>query len=424
MYLRGRLSPVGVHTPPEDPNTWRTMRTDIPAIMGVFPPNVLPEEIESDGADRIRALIVAGANPLRSYADTTAYERAFKSLDLLVVLDVAMSETAAVADYVLSGRSAYESYDTTFWSFNYPDIFFHLRRPLVEPAAETRENSWIMSALAEEMDLLPEIPDSLYQAAKEDRSLFRQELGRYVERTPEAMLKLPFVLAKTLGPVLGSCNLALLWGLIWSAPARLKEAMARAGFPEGEDQTERVYGAIMDHPEGIWLGRLNSEKNLEFVTTEDSRIHLHVPELVTWLAGITPEAEKIAMAPDAAFPLILMAGWHYDYNANTMMRDPAWNRGRRTGCLAIHSRDAADLDLADGEMARLTTQAGEVTVVVQISKLTRPGMVLLPQGFGLDFEGKSVGVNVNLLTPASHRDRIAGTPYHRRVPCRLEKVPS
>jgi anaerobic selenocysteine-containing dehydrogenase len=31
----GTLSPMGVHTPPEDPNTWRTMRTDIPAIMGV-----------------------------------------------------------------------------------------------------------------------------------------------------------------------------------------------------------------------------------------------------------------------------------------------------------------------------------------------------------------------------------------------------
>jgi len=128
------------------------------------------------------------------------------------------------------------------------------------------------------------------------------------------------------------------------------------------------------------------------------------------------------MAPDAAFPLILMAGWHYDYNANTMMRDPAWNRGRRAGCLAIHPRDAADLNLADGDVTRLITGAGEVTVEVQISKLTRPGMVLLPQGFGLDFEGKSIGVNVNLLTAAGHRDRIAGTPYHRRVPCRLEKA--
>jgi hypothetical protein len=48
-------------------------------------------------------------------------------------------------------------------------------------------------------------------------------------------------------------------------------------------------------------------------------------------------------------------------------------------------------------------------------------MVLLPQGFGLDYEGQTVGVNVNYLTEADHRDPIAGTPYHRRVPCRLEK---
>jgi anaerobic selenocysteine-containing dehydrogenase len=351
-----------------------------------------------------------------------AYEHAFKNLDLLVVLDVAMSETAAAADYVLSGRTAYESYDTTFWSFNYPDIFFHLRRPLVDHATGTRENSWILSALAEKMDLLPEIPDSLYQSANEDRRLFSRKLGGYLESTPGAMLKLPFVLAKTLGPVLGSCNLAFLWGLIWSAPARLKDAMARAGFPEGEDQTDRVYSAILNHPEGIWLGQLDPQNNLEFVATEDGRIHLHVPELISWLAGITPKTEKTALALDAAFPLILMAGWHYDYNANTLMRDPAWNQGRRVGCLAVHPRDAADLDLADGDMARLTTEAGAADVAVQISKLTRPGMVLLPQGFGLDFEGKSVGVNVNLLTSAGHRDRIAGTPYHRRVPCRLEKV--
>ena len=418
----GTLSPVGVHTPPEDANTWRTMRTDFPAIMGIFPPNVLPEEIESDGKDRIRALIVTGANPLRSYADTTAYERAFKSLDLLVVLDVAMSETAAVADYVLAGRSAYESYDTTFWSFNYPDIFFHLRRPLIKPAAETRENSWIFSALAEEMDLLPEIPDSLYQLAKEDRCRFGQKLGQYLQKNPAAMLKLPFVLSKTLAPVLGSCNLALLWGLIWSAPDRLKEAMVRAGFPAGEDQTEKIYGAIMDRPEGIWLGQLNPEKNLEFVANEDGRIHLHVPELAAWLANITPKTEEKAMAPDAAFPLILMAGWHYDYNANTLMRDPTWNEGRTAGRLAVHPQDAAEVGLEEGAMARLTTQAGEVAVKIQISKLTRPGMVLLPQGFGLVFEGESVGVNVNQLTSAAHRDHIAGTPHHRRVPCRLEKA--
>ena len=49
---------------------------------------------------------------MRSYADTTAYEEAFGRLDLLVVTEIAMSETAALAHYVLPCRSTYESWST------------------------------------------------------------------------------------------------------------------------------------------------------------------------------------------------------------------------------------------------------------------------------------------------------------------------
>ena len=59
---------------------------------------------------------------------------------------------------------------------------------------------------------------------------------------------------------------------------------------------------------------------------------------------------------------------------------------------------------------------------VEISELTRPGMVIMPHGFGLTYQGSAVGANVNRLTSAGHRDRIAATPLHRRVPCRLEKM--
>ncbi len=414
----GTLSPMGVDTPSEDPNTWRTTATDIPAIMGIFPPNVLPEEITSRRKDRLRAVIVVGANPLRSYADTAAYERAFKALDLLVVVDVAMSETAAMAHYVLPGRTAYESYDTSFWSFNYPEIFFQLRRPVVEPKPETRETGWIMTSLAENLGVMPDIPPSLCRAAAEERSRFTRELDRFVRATPGAELKLPFILARTLGPVLGSNHLALLWGLLWSAPKPIRGAMARSEF--GED-ADRVYDAILEHPEGVWLGKLDPDKNLDFVKTADGRIRLYVPELMEQVTAVTPESEADELAEDPDYPLILMAGYHYDYNANTLMRDPDWNKGKRAGRLAVNPADAETLDLKDGDSAWLTTKMGKVVVKVQISGFTRPGMVLLPHGFGLDYDGRTVGVNVNALTRADHRDPVSAIPLHRRVTCRLEK---
>ena len=146
------------------------------------------------------------------------------------------------------------------------------------------------------------------------------------------------------------------------------------------------------------------------------------PELLGWLSQVTPRSEAESLESDPVFPLLMTAGWHMDNNANTLMRDPAWNKGRRVGCLAVHADDAQALGLGDGGKARLTTKAGQAEVEVEISPFTRPGMVLMPQGFGLDFGGEKVGVNVNELTDAGHRDRLAATPHHRRVPCRLEKL--
>ena len=78
--INGHMMPIGSHTDERNPKTWRTMATNSFPVCGTFPPNVMPEEILSDHPERLRAVLVAGANPLRSYADTTAYEKAFSRL--------------------------------------------------------------------------------------------------------------------------------------------------------------------------------------------------------------------------------------------------------------------------------------------------------------------------------------------------------
>ena len=125
--IPGNLMPIASHSDERDPRTWRTVTSDFPAITGVFPPNVMPEEILSDHPERLRAVICGQSNPLRSYADTTQYEKAFKHLDLLVTAELAMTETAQLSHYVLPARSAYESWDGTFFPWTYPGIFFQMR---------------------------------------------------------------------------------------------------------------------------------------------------------------------------------------------------------------------------------------------------------------------------------------------------------
>jgi anaerobic selenocysteine-containing dehydrogenase len=420
--IPGNLLPITSHSDERDPRTWRTATTDFPAIAGVFPPNVMPEEILSDNPERLRAVICGQSNPLRSYADTSCYEKAFKYLDLLVTAELAMTETAQLSHYVLPARSAYESWDGTFFPWTYPGIFFQMRRPVVEPEGEPLEVSQIYTRLADRLGMIPKIPDSLYAAAKENRLKFGMALMNFAQSEPKAMNVMPFVLAKTLGKELESANLAALWGLLMTAPKQFQENAARAGFTPGMTLGENVFQAILDHPEGIWVGRLNPEKNMEKIRNEDGRINISIPELTDWIQSIDTESEKKALEGDNRFPLVLSAGLHMDNNANTLMRNPAWNRDRRACTVAMHPKDAEALNLQDGQMVKVITEAGEVTIELQVTQTTRPGLVVIPHGFGLEYDGATYGANVNRLTKNTHRDRLAGTPIHRYVPCQVASV--
>ncbi|MBN1655669.1 MAG: molybdopterin-dependent oxidoreductase [Deltaproteobacteria bacterium] len=418
--IPGTVMPLGSHSDERKSKTWRTTATGFPEIMGYFPPNVMPEEIMSGRDDRLRAVIVSGSNPLRSYADTHAYEQAFAQLDLLVTIDVSMSETARLSHYVLPARSGYEKYDSTFFAWSFPEVFFQMRRPLAEPRGESLEESEIFTRLAEGMGILPEIPDDLKTAAKGDRQAFVLKLMGFVGEHPEVAGAVPFILARTLGPVLGSGNLAAFWGLLQGATSSFRENAARAGFKQGPNLGEEVFRAVMEHPEGIWIGKQDPENNLALLRTEDRKINLAVPELYDWIKKINAEQEQRALVTSGDYPLILMAGRHMDMNANTLMRDPSWNQGRRACTLAMHPRDAEALGMKDGQMARVETAAGSAEVELEITDSASLGHVVIPHGFGLAYAGKTYGINVNRLTKNTNRDRLAATPLHRFVPCRVK----
>lgn len=47
-----------------------------------------------------------------------------------------------------------------------------------------------------------------------------------------------------------------------------------------------------------------------------------------------------------------------DENANTLMRNPKWNRGRRACTLAMNPEDAERMGLSDQQLVKITTEAG------------------------------------------------------------------
>lgn len=415
----GHLMPLGPHSDERDTRTWRTVETGVPAIMGYFPPNVLPEEILSRKEERTRALIVSGANPLRSYADTLLYEKAFRELELLVTIEVAMSETARLSHYVLPAKSAYEKWDAGFFSITFPEVFFQFKHPCCETEGECLEEGEIFTRLADAMGILPEIPDGLYRRAHEDRSLFAMELLQHMGGDRRVARFLPFIVAKTLGRELDSAHLAALWSLLMMYPQHAGEDIARAGHAMSPLVGDELFRKLVDHPEGIVIARVAEEDNLNSLRTQDKKIHLYIQEMESWMREIDPQSEKEALKSDE-YPFVLVAGRHFPYTANSIMRDPEWNNRKDVCRLLLSEEDGRSLGVQAGDEVWVSTEASRAKVPVEISDIPPSGTVVLPHGFGLGYEGTAYGVNVNRLTKNTHRDRLTASPLHRYVPCRIE----
>jgi len=110
-----------------------------------------------------------------------------------------------------------------------------------------------------------------------------------------------------------------------------------------------------------------------------------------------------------------------DMNANTNMRNPAWNKNKRACTLAINPADAEALSIVDNQMVKVVTEAGEEKIEAEVTTDARKGQVIMPHGFGLVYDGITYGANVNRLAKNTNRDFV-GTPMHRYVPCRVEAV--
>jgi anaerobic selenocysteine-containing dehydrogenase len=145
--------------------------------------------------------------------------------------------------------------------------------------------------------------------------------------------------------------------------------------------------------------------------------------LIAELAGLDAAAPQC----DAAFPFVLSAGERRSDTSNTSIRDPGWHRKGPFGTLRISPQDAASLGCAAGDRVRIETRRGSAEAAVEITDEMQAGHVSLPNGHGIDYrrgDGTLVreGVALNELTDVAERDPIAGTPWHKRIAARIERV--
>jgi formate dehydrogenase len=420
QHLHSSFGPLFRHTP----SVGRTPVTGAPIVGGLIPSNAVPQEILSDHPDRYRAMIVESSNPAHSLADSNACREAFGSLELMVVIDVAMTETARLAHYVLPAASQYEKAESTFFNLEFPHNTFHLRHRLMEPLEGTLPEPEIWARLVRALGIVDDAElEPLRRAAGESREAFTVAFLQAVGTSPMLGKVLPYVLYETLGPTLpeGLSGAAALWGLAQKAAMTYPEAVRRAGHADGN----ALFDAILSSRSGVTFTVHEYEDDFALITHADHKIALDMPEMLDEIRALS-DAQSHFTTPD--FPIVLSAGERRAYTANDIFRDPTWRKRDADGALRVSLEDAEALGLAHGGRARITTAAGSAEASVEISEAMLPGHASLPNGFGLDFvdgEGQAhvPGVAPNALTSSDWRDAYAGTPWHKHVPARIESVP-
>lgn len=401
--------------------------TNSKVIMGLIPCNVIPDEILTDHPKRFRAMFIESSNPVHSLADSQRMRESLRALECSVVIDVAMTETARQADYVLPASSQFEKAEATFFNLEFPRNGFQLRHPHFEPRPGTLPEAEIHARLLEALGELGEVNYTfLRNAAKVGLTAFGLAFAWKSARDKKIARYAPVVLYRTLGTHLPKAlaPAASLWGIsqlfVRAQPAAAKGAGFGGAALLGGN---RLFNAIIKNPSGIVFAVSEYTDSWKAVKLPGHKINLQIQEMLDELATIDRKLPQ--QRPD--YPFILSAGERRPETSNTSVRNPEWMKKGDFGVLRIHPKDAASLGCADGDWIALRTERGAAQAPIELTDEMQQGHVSLPNGHGLDYRRADGmldrrGISLNELTNTTDRDPFAGTPWHKYVPVHLERM--
>lgn len=410
----------------------RNKRSDVTGaeyIGALLPTNLLGREVSSDHPDRARVLWIESGNPANSAADTAGMVEAFQAADLSVVVDVAYTESARLADYVLPAASQHEKWEYTLFTYDWPQNFFHIRRPLFEPLAGTMPEAEIYRHLMEKLSAMPsaEMLDQLTDLARSDRIAFVQSFQGLLADEPEFRKVAALILYCTLGQTLpdGAANIAPLWQACHMAVRNNLAATQRALDADltGHALAETLFDRLIDSPHGMVFS--HHEYGDIWQMMRHDRIQLAIPEMLEWIARLDPADDR-----SDDYPFILIAGQRRSHNGNQLIRTAAWRKTDPDGALRITPSDLSDMGAEDGDWLVVSSPTGRLVVRAAVDDTMHPGQVALPHGMGFQhgdgFTGPAArtvdGPRLNLLTDTDYCDPISHTPWHKNV--RVKLVPA
>lgn len=307
----------------------------------------------------IKVLIIQGTNPVVTVANTKRFLKALDSLDLIIVIDLFMTQTAKYADIVLPTTTSFE---TT--RINFPALYSN-QVVLQDKIINSLGNSWpdwkITFELAHRMNFEKEFP------------------WKNVEQAIDYQLEPTGITVKQL---------------------RSK--------PKGIDfQHKKSYLKYLED------GFHTPSKKVEILSEKLQRYGFSgLPSFKLSIENYSYYKLK------EEYPLLAISGARPNYFVHSQFRNiESLLKYEPEPLVDIHSLDAKERKIENGDLIKIFTPNGSIEMKANVSNIISPGIIRIPWGWG----ESNLTYNANNLTDDSEKSPITSTTSNRSFMCNISK---
>ncbi|RME85564.1 MAG: aminotransferase V, partial [Caldilineae bacterium] len=327
---------------------------------------LLPRAILEGKPYPVRGLIISGSSLITAWPNPSLWRRALAALDYLVIVNRFPTADSQYADVFLPATTHYE-----IESYMYYDDFIQLRRRVIPPRGEARNDYLIFAELAARLgygERWPQSEEAMIRWALEGTGVTLEDLRAHPEGVP-----LP------------------------------QEPMRYRKYETGYLREDGRPG-------------FNTPTGKFEVTSEWFREYGYEP-----LPVYTEPREGPLASPDLArrYPLVFNSGARSQYAFRSQHHNiPSLLKKHPRPLVWIHARDAAARGIADGEPVWVVSPRGRVRFFAHVTEDILPGVVEVNMGGGGPLGPPEwQRANVNDLTDPNNFDPISGFPVYKALLC-------
>lgn len=337
-----------------------------------MPTAVISDEMLLEGEGQIKALICVGGNPLLAWPDQEKAHRALAGLELLVCIDLRMSATAQMADYILAPKLCLEREDVTLLTDIWHDKpYSQYTQTVVEAEGDKIEEWEFFWAMGKRMGLTLSMANG-----------------------PIDMQGKP-------------TKFDLLANITKGSRVPLEEIYNTEG------------GKVFDVPDVI-LDPADPQTQ--------QRLQLNPPGLDEEIAAAY---EHLQSSSSAEYPLVLISRRMKNTYNSTGPELSLLKRKGTTNPAFMHSQELSKLNIADGDIVEVYSQHGTIPAVAKASDDIRPGVISMSHCWGgspdpkakSDQKIREIGSNTNrLVDNRDGAERYSGMARQSSIPVAIRKT--